>query len=554
MNPLDLPPQTHIPTRQPTMSAHRSFADLFAPFVRNSVQVYYILDTLTVIASDAYDEAWPEAMYWQLEIDHHASWQLNFFTEAEAGFEELSNARAPWPEVDRALQAFLSVVSSRRFIRAILCFLTNPQTGYLRHDTARYPGSREQHLHHWIIDTAVKDREDGEFKAALLQYKNQPRADGLRDREFESVLGTANFDYAIRGSGGVYGDTPWPELTKLFRGAAVVATAQTGLPILAEDDIFHILRELVRHGVDVADMWVAVNGNARLMRQVPEQAREIYLRRCLQEATAPFHEMLRNPFAEAPLHIRRLFANFWRLQDGQRQLKDALTQMVLSDGVTPSQIPKAIYDWIIECALNPGLDTDGRIRQVVENRHFGYPALPNWSIDGHPPYTHNRITLRSGLDPADIVPEAFPEDVEEFDLLEDVHLEATGSEINPRDVASVCLNYAEDASCSICRSEYERDSADPCMKLNACVHMYHMECLNAWLNMAHQGIEMVGCPECRAEICPCRPVAAEPSSDGQDDFDDPTSETQDTDMDIDEDSMSSLSPMSVDTLYRLQRE
>jgi hypothetical protein len=110
-------------------------------------------------------------------------------------------------------------------------------------------------------------------------------------------------------------------------------------------------------------------------------------------------------------------------------------------------------------------------------------------------------------DPVSTVPEAFPEAFEELEPV-DVQVEATGPEIDPHNVASVYLNYAEDASCSICLLGYGRENVDPCMKLDACVHMFHMECLSGWLNAAHRGLEMVRCPECRADICPRRPVAA----------------------------------------------
>ncbi|KAF3660435.1 putative kinesin-4-like [Capsicum annuum] len=57
--------------------------------------------------------------------------------------------------------------------------------------------------------------------------------------------------------------------------------------------------------------------------------------------------------------------------------------------------------------------------------------------------------------------------------------------------ADVCNEEGEEASCSICLMEYEKDNV--VCELPRCKHVFHMECIEGWVERSQ-----FTCPLCRS--------------------------------------------------------
>lgn len=86
---------------------------------------------------------------------------------------------------------------------------------------------------------------------------------------------------------------------------------------------------------------------------------------------------------------------------------------------------------------------------------------------------------------------------------QDVQFEAYGPllDINTLTEAGV---PEVDSLCTICQNEYSTDESCPCVCVNVCKHLFHSDCLHAWVNSL-QTAEKVLCPNCRAAMCDARP-------------------------------------------------
>jgi hypothetical protein len=78
------------------------------------------------------------------------------------------------------------------------------------------------------------------------------------------------------------------------------------------------------------------------------------------------------------------------------------------------------------------------------------------------------------------------------------HLEAHGAYIDVKDYAEMASNPPEGQNCGICVEDYS-GGEDDCVRISACGHFFHHNCINAWMNSVLANSNT--CPECRAVIC-----------------------------------------------------
>jgi hypothetical protein len=83
-------------------------------------------------------------------------------------------------------------------------------------------------------------------------------------------------------------------------------------------------------------------------------------------------------------------------------------------------------------------------------------------------------------------------------LLEGTIPEAYGACINVKDYAEMASNPPTGQNCTICVEGYSKGEGD-CVRVSACGHFFHENCINAWMNSVLANSNT--CPECRTVIC-----------------------------------------------------
>lgn len=97
-----------------------------------------------------------------------------------------------------------------------------------------------------------------------------------------------------------------------------------------------------------------------------------------------------------------------------------------------------------------------------------------------------------------------PSDEVEFELPSDVELEPYGPRYDVADLTELSSPPPQNERCNICLEEFGgKTDESPCRQLSVCKHLFHEECLDAWMNASH--VEVVSCPNCRADVCDARP-------------------------------------------------
>ncbi|KAH7412211.1 hypothetical protein DE146DRAFT_732527 [Phaeosphaeria sp. MPI-PUGE-AT-0046c] len=89
------------------------------------------------------------------------------------------------------------------------------------------------------------------------------------------------------------------------------------------------------------------------------------------------------------------------------------------------------------------------------------------------------------------------------DEMRDVPIEAMGPAIDPRTLGHfVTESPTSDERCPVCRGEFA--DTEPFLALNACGHLFHVDCLDPWVNRVDVGLTRINCPYCRAQLCDAR--------------------------------------------------
>ncbi|KAJ4288996.1 E3 ubiquitin-protein ligase rnf43 [Kalmusia sp. IMI 367209] len=111
------------------------------------------------------------------------------------------------------------------------------------------------------------------------------------------------------------------------------------------------------------------------------------------------------------------------------------------------------------------------------------------------------------INPGEELLPPFIADYDESEPSDPVPHRAVGPRIDPRTIATVYTDVAEQDMCMICQYLFnETVSADnPCMQLS-CDHLFHLECIDELINFAYEGQTHVRCPCCRQNVCAARPT------------------------------------------------
>lgn len=87
---------------------------------------------------------------------------------------------------------------------------------------------------------------------------------------------------------------------------------------------------------------------------------------------------------------------------------------------------------------------------------------------------------------------------------QDVPIKALGPEIDPRTLGHPSTEApSADEQCAICRGEFT-GTEEPFLALDACNHLFHVDCFDPWVNRVELGLSTIQCPYCRAPLCDAR--------------------------------------------------
>jgi hypothetical protein len=456
---------------------------LFDPFVTDSRRTYRILEHLSYGLYAAFREANPASTP-----------RIQFFTRADQWLEEILDVS--FDEDDEDVYNALYDLSRYRVVSAAAQWLFNPNGAPI---SSLHVDRVEADLaiQHWIIDCAVLGEAglNRILGPRLSLYKIQPPCYNDSFPVTNEVI-----------------DTPFPELTMLFKNLFAETATHTGSTTVADDDVYHILREIVRLVVNISDVFLAsIKYEGEDMSISWELGR---FHAGVTQAERAFGEMVRNPFAEVPLRVRHLLATFRVFSATNRLLgymgMSEANYRSIVDSHSMATLASTVYKWIIESAVSPNTDRDGQIRRAVERR---FPSTFTVSLNtiisrefrplGLP---NEMISLMADIEAAEGPSFSIWDNMSEQSLT-DIPLEATGPENAPLDVASACDAYTAEDICAICLEKFSSTRENMCTKLNGCGHMLHLQCLALWINSAHE-VRKVGCPYCRRDICPSRAVRA----------------------------------------------
>ncbi|KAF1950602.1 hypothetical protein CC80DRAFT_554152 [Byssothecium circinans] len=304
-------------------------------------------------------------------------------------------------------------------------------------------------------------------------------------------------------------NTPyWPGMNGILSKAFARLKDETDP--FTEDNLYHILAQLIRLGCWVADVY---RERYETITNYPEDYVTHVARDYIMGETGRFQSMLEDPFAETNIRARELLS-----QMNVSGNIDFLSMIVVSTFVRLDRAPSGrlifmVYQWILQAATNTRVD-DGTVLRIVKDR---FDACWERNIDDVPIYwrpsgcpneigrvddepmptniTNNNVPAPEGntFNPIGL---PLPEEVPVYP-------------IGPRnDVMAISMPYelspGQRDICVICQDEFEESGAS-CVKANGCRHLFHFACLDALANdRAYPSDGKVPCPICRASICDSR--------------------------------------------------
>jgi hypothetical protein len=342
----------------------------------------------------------------------------------------------------------------------------------------------------WIIKCALHPRADHNGDLAPLLAKYFRHFPGLaNDRDQESNLSQQLHELTI----GVTG--PFAGMTHVLR-QAVASTCD--LQFVRE-----LLQQFVQLAMNAVDVWiVSLNANMR-----DEEYRKTILYRGERVLAWAWCNMLDNPHllpfpGSVPLTARAALAES-NLTGNIQWVMRGLVRGCIAAGAPKEHLHFTVYKHLLYAALhtNVGKDVDptGIIRAAVNT----FPLLRDRQENEVPSYYRPKGTWDQVTE--ELI--ASHRRVHDQGLASDVPVEPSGPRIDPRSLSQTVAATSASENCTICQTDFT-DLSEKCVKLNACGHLLHLDCLDALINQAYKGADTVKCPSCRANLCASRDYKA----------------------------------------------
>ena len=287
---------------------------------------------------------------------------------------------------------------------------------------------------------------------------------------------------------------PWPGMTQLLREVMFkYVPNKVDQNAFDSADIVSTLRQLIQLAMNAVDV--------RLLHINTDEGNAMATEGCSTIIWA-WNNMLLDPFSDVPLHVKKILAGL-NVIGSIELLLNYIIGRALGTGVKPEHLHFAVYTIVVAGAL------DENVWNIVDRNILVSAIEPNFSF---PPY------VQGCLIPEYFRPEGTWDQVTdeltarlrqngEFDDSSDVPVEPIGPPIDPRSLGQTATDALAGETCTVCLENFA-DSDEEVVKLNACQHFIHLECLDVLANQAYPGHTAIRCPYCRAELCASRDYQA----------------------------------------------
>jgi hypothetical protein len=332
----------------------------------------------------------------------------------------------------------------------------------------------------WLIDCAIHPEADitGTLAPELQKYKEMPKVEpeclGL---SFEQQ--TSEWEQDQRNN-------VFPGMTQLLRDFISVN------PWLAPKDLAQMIGHYLQLAMDAVDVLrYGYSYAARWDHGVilKEQSMIVLGIACLNA--------IQDPYSETSLPIRNMLVKMDFASNTEFLLTSAIPYLV-AKGCQLGQLHYMLYTRVIFAALQ-AID-DETVREATFTYH-----RQHWP---HMTWYWTRPATMPDLVTAELDMRMRP--YYSDDEMSSVPVVPRGPQIDGRGLSQAVNDVPPDSGdCPICRGSLnDGDESSEVVKLETCVHLLHLECLDGLLNTVYPGADAVRCPTCRARLCAPRDYEA----------------------------------------------
>jgi hypothetical protein len=259
------------------------------------------------------------------------------------------------------------------------------------------------------------------------------------------------------------------------------------------DALRFVLYEYWRLAATAAAMWEHIWEEHGTQRGEPLPSDDSHIEMTLTAIRKHCRRDLRDWTSPTPLRVRRVLAQCDFETDFMLLANHVLPRVIAPHGssVEDAEFGWALWEWVNGAAVRC------RVAIPVVNQHGDAVLRDDDRAFFRPNGCEEHVLYHSpALD----------------DLDEDVELEPFGPSNKVLDYASAVLGLPAAETCTICLDDLGTgDIAMGAVELQVCGHVFHLDCLDLWMNGSHSA-RKVSCPNCRTKICDARPRRVSPSS------------------------------------------
>jgi hypothetical protein len=297
-------------------------------------------------------------------------------------------------------------------------------------------------------------------------------------------------------------DECWPGMSQIFKKMGANPD-RDGIeqPPISSESVHSVLRQFIQLAMNCVDL--------KIMYLNTDAAEPVRRHHVLDEGegvvTWAWRNMLDDPFSNVTTRAKQMLVELNLRGSIELLLHDLLRKPLGLE--EPEYLHLAVYMMILCAAANNQCWTSADMSKIKKTIGPSFPVPPSILHSGgesprpptfyRPPGTWDQVTdeLNARL--------------RQYDSgeLTDVPLELVGAPIDPRSLGQTAVSAPTDEKCTVCLDSFD-DVFQEFVKLNACQHVIHFECLDALVNQIYPGRAAVRCPYCRAELCKARDYRA----------------------------------------------
>jgi hypothetical protein len=325
----------------------------------------------------------------------------------------------------------------------------------------------------WLIDCAIHPEADidGTLAPELQKYKEMPKVDPVC------------FGLSLEQQASVWKqdqrNNVFPGMTDLLHD---IISAD---PSVTPKDLAQMIGHYLQLAMDAVDIWSYGYNYAAMWDHdmiLKEQSMAVLAVACLNRT--------QDPYSETPLPIRKLLIKMDFASNIEFLLILAIPDLMVM-GYQLGVLHFMLYTRIIISALQ-AID-DETFREATFTYH-----REHWP---HMTWYWTRPATMPDLVTAELDMRMRP--YYSDDEMSNVPVVPRGPRIDGRGLSQAANDIPTEAGdCPICRESLsDGDEPSEIVKLDTCMHLIHLECLDSLLNTVYPGADAVRCPSCRARLC-----------------------------------------------------